>query len=109
MRYNLVSNAAFFSIGNCSLFLIGYLKNRLSMTLGDIFQKRATFIDQSWHGQEELVAVKDNKPNPVIQLIVKLKGILAVFFVLPALALTIYLEQNQLGFLFDVLFSFSYA
>ena len=51
------------------------------------------------------MAIKDNKSNAVIELIVKLKGILAVFFlVLPCRGFNVYLETNQIGFLFDVLF-----
>ena len=69
------------------------------------FVKIATFIQQSWHGQEESIAKKGSQPNQIMSLIVKIKGLLAVLFlVLPFIVLTLFLDSiSPFNFIGDVL------
>jgi len=70
------------------------------------FRHIATFIEQLWHGAEELITVKEGQPNQTVSIIVKIKGLLAVLFlVLPFVALTSVLcNLGLLNFVFNILF-----
>jgi adenosylcobinamide-phosphate synthase len=69
------------------------------------FVKMATFIEQSWLGQEELIVTKDTTGKQLIEALVKLKGTLAMLFlVLPFLAVALYVKQFAfINFIFGVL------
>jgi adenosylcobinamide-phosphate synthase len=69
-----------------------------------VFGKMASFIEQSWFGQEELIVTKGSQGSQLIELLVRFKGTLALFFlVLPFLAITLFLDQFPvIGFIFDV-------
>ena len=97
-----------------SSFLIAAIAIFLDRLLGEptaysplhSFTRMATFIEQLWHGPEELITIKKDQPNQAVSTIVKIKGLLAMLFlVLPVLALVLFLRSlGQFNFLFDILF-----